>query len=128
MIERLVLFGWIVALAVTCSACGAGAKNPSVAKLGTSTSDAAPAASTQTTSNSAHASWIAYNACMTDHGVPSSVGSNGTGSLLQGNSSPSQISAAAKACQRYLPESGIPKQLTEAQHGSATRPACAHTA
>jgi hypothetical protein len=44
---------------------------------------------------------------MTDRGVPSTAGPNG-GSLLTGNSSPSQLETAAKACQRYLPRGGIP--------------------
>ena len=102
------------------SACGGSAK-PSVASIGTTAATterecrgkAQPRARGRT-APSTYARWVAYNACLTDHGVPSTTPKNG-GSLLNGASTPSTQAAAEKACQKLLPPGSTPQRLTEAQ-------------
>src|ERR1700676_383562 len=93
-------------------ACG-GSSKPSVASIATTaatTSASVGQGSTQstgTTSPSTYARWVAYNACMTEHGVPSTTPKNG-GSLLNGASTPNSMAAATTACRKLSPPGGTP--------------------
>jgi hypothetical protein len=116
---RIALLTGMTGLVVVASACG-GASKPSVASIGTTaaTTHASTgqrsAPSNPADGPSTFARWVAYNACLTDHGMPSTTPKNG-GSLLNGDSTPSAQAAAEKACQKLLPPGSTPQRLTETQ-------------
>jgi hypothetical protein len=115
---RVALVTGTTGLLFLASAC-AGSSKPSVASIGAATSTSTSVgqgspAGTDAGSPSTLARWVAYNACMTDHGVPSTTPKNG-GSLLNGDSTPSAQAEAEKACQKLLPPGSTPQRLTEAQ-------------
>jgi hypothetical protein len=118
---RMALVTGITGLVFVASACG-GSSSPSVASIGTTAATtgasvghgSAPSAGAPTPTT--YGRWIAYNACLTDHGLPSTTPKNG-GSLLAGASTPSSMAAATAACRKLAPPGVTPRvqRFTQAQ-------------
>ena len=118
----------VLLLGVAGAGCG-GATNPSVASLGTTTSNTR-AASSLGTAKSTRPSTAALAACFSSHGFSVSVGSTGAanrslsvaGVTFSGNVDPdsSQFQAAMQACRKFLPGGG-PPALTPAQQAAASK-------
>jgi hypothetical protein len=109
---RVALVTGMTGLVFVASACGSSSR-PSVASIGTTAATTSATvgqgspASAGATSPSTYARWVAYNACLTDHGVPSITPKNG-GSLLNGASTPNSMAAATAACRKLAPPGGTP--------------------
>ena len=116
---RTALMTGMTGLVFLASACG-GSPKPSIASIRTTAATTGAsggqgsAPGTGANTPSTYARWVAYNACLTEHGVPSTTPKNG-GSLLNGASTPTTQAAAEKACQKLLPPGSTPQRLTEAQ-------------
>jgi hypothetical protein len=118
-------------LGVAVAGCG-GSKPPSVASLGTTTSNGGAASTSGAgTGNSGSPSAAALAACFSSHGFAASVGSTSAapsralkiaGVTISGNVNPesTQFQAAMQACRKFLPGGG-PPALTPAQQAEAAQ-------
>ncbi len=120
----------ITVLALLIAGCGGGAKTPTVAHLGSSTSTSSSSSSggsSQSGSSSAGSSQggsaspdsqgVAFSACMREHGVPNfpdpKISTNGNEvkvavRVTPGISSNPKFNSAQKACNKLLPGGGGP--------------------
>jgi hypothetical protein len=109
------LMAGLAALALLAAGCGGGAKTPSVAHLGSSTStssSSSSAGSSQSGSASPDGQAVAYAVCMREHGVPNfpdpKVSTNGNEVKVAVRVTPGitgnpKFNSAQKACGKLLP-------------------------
>lgn len=112
------LIAGLAALALLVAGCGGGAKTPTVAHLGSSTSSSsstASAGSSQSGSASPDSQAVAYSACMREHGVPNfpdpKVSTNGNEVKVAVRVTPGitgnpKFNSAQNACSKLLPGGG----------------------
>jgi hypothetical protein len=119
------LIAGFVALALLAAGCGGGAKTPTVANLGSSTSSSGAAASAGGSASSAGGSQgsppsqqsqaVAYSACVRAHGVPNfpdpKISTNGNEVKVAIGINPSisdnpHFKSAQQACSKLLPGGG----------------------
>ena len=112
------LIAGLAALALLVAGCGGGAKTPTVAHLGSSTSSSsstASAGSSQSGSASPDSQAVAYSACMREHGVPNfpdpKVSTNGNEVKVAVRVTPGitgnpKFNSAQQACSKLIPGGG----------------------
>jgi len=126
--RTLVLALLATVLGIAAAGCG-GSKAPSVANLGTTTSNTSSADAGTTTSASSSSAALA--GCFSSHGFSAAVGSASAaqsqalsidGVTITGNVNPdsTQFQAALQACRKFLPGGG-PPALTPAQQAEAAK-------
>jgi hypothetical protein len=105
------LAGVLAGLALLASGCGAS-KSPSLASVGSSTTNAQGSSSSNSSPAAAQRDKaLAYSRCMRSNGVPNYPDPNSNSDLPKGNAqafgvSTSQYQAAEQACGHLLPSSG----------------------
>ena len=112
----------VLLLGAGVAACGGGPASPTVAHLGSTTTSTVTGTANGTNRPSLTQA-TKYAACMRSHGVPGfpdpTPGPNGGfGFRVYGNTlgaGKSQVQAAEKACNHFLPDNGVAPALTAAQ-------------
>jgi hypothetical protein len=111
-------------LALVAAGCGAGAKSPSVASIGTAGSTTRPVAPPPPSGSvgQSYGDASAYSQCMRGHGLPDFPDPNSQGRLLVNihpgsdlSPSSAQYQSANKACHDLLPNGGQQTQAQEQQ-------------